>query len=130
MKEFWGVGCNFGNFFVELTRNDPFLDVPGIWSLYWCYFEIGSFHVSSSRHGQFHVNSSKKKTKLHPTPQNSFILGFKHPFSGVRHHVNLFGPILIRLEMTAIWNMLDFALKFGPKINKNITNFNCMIITI
>ena len=66
---------------------------------------------------------------LHPTTQNSFIFGFYYPFSDIRHCVNFFCSILIRLEMRAILNMLDSALNSGPKITKNIANFICINIT-
>ena len=67
--------------------------------------------------------------ELHPTSQNSSIFNLYDPFSGVRDCVIFFCSIPISLEMTAFWNMVDFALKIGPKTSKNITNFNCMIIT-
>ena len=75
------------------------------------------------------VNPCHLVQSLHPTSQNSFIFGFYYPFSDIRHCVNLFCSILIRLEMRAIWNMLDFALNSGPKITKNIANFICINIT-
>ena len=48
------------------------------------------------------VNPCHLVQSLHPTSQNSFIFGFYYPFSDIRHCVNLFCSILIRLEMRAI----------------------------